>query len=418
VIRVLTRPLRRETWLETSFLLLGLPTSVTAFVVLVAGVTLGGIFAITIVGLPVLLGLLLAARALAHAERWRAGLVFGRIHASYRAADNPGFWSRIKTIGFDPASWRDLLWLVILTPIGFGEALLALCLWGAVAWALTLPIYWHFLHASARPQLGDGWTIDSWHRALLIAAGGLVAMIPVAWIVAGLARTQALVARALLGPRKSAVLEVRVDELARTRAAAADAQTEELRRIERDLHDGAQARLVALAIDLGLAREKLDEEPEAARALLENAHSDAKAALEELRELVRGVHPAVLADRGLDGALAALAARSPVPVGLDLEPIGPRLAPAVEAAAYFVVAEGLTNVAKHSQATRATVRVSRRDGTLAIEIADDGVGGADAVRGSGITGLASRVHALDGTLTVSSPAGGPTTLRAELPCES
>jgi signal transduction histidine kinase len=416
MIRVLTRPFRRETWLETSFLLLGLPTSVVALVVVVAGFTLGGVFAVTIVGLPVLLGLLLAARFLAYVERWRAGLLLGRIAASYRAADSPGFWSRIKTIGFDPASWRDLLWLLILTPIGFGEAIVALALWGGVLWAVTLPIYWSFLNPSAQPDVG--WRVDSWPHALVVGACGLVAMIPVAWIVAGLARTQALVARALLGPGKRAVLEVRVDELSRTRAAAADAQTEELRRIERDLHDGAQARLVALAIDLGLAREKLDEEPEAARALLESAHTDAKAALEELRELVRGVHPAVLADRGLDGALAALAARSPVPVGLDMEPLGPRLSPAVEAAAYFVVAEGLTNVAKHSRATRASVRVSRRDGTLGIEVADDGVGGANAGRGTGITGLASRVRALDGSLSVVSPPGGPTTLRAELPCGS
>jgi signal transduction histidine kinase len=259
--------------------------------------------------------------------------------------------------------------------------------------------------------------VDTWGRVGLVVGACLVAAVPVYFLVKGLAQGQARLARWVLSPSRKAELEERVDELARTRAAAADAQTGDLRRIERDLHDGAQARLVALSIDLGLAREKLDTEPEAARALVDAAHEDAKSALAELRELVRGVHPAVLTDRGLDGALAALAARSPVPVTLEVEP-GQRPAPAVEAAAYFVVAEGLANVAKHSGASRSKVRVSRPNGNLVVEVSDDGAGGAHEAAGSGIAGLADRVRALDGSLALASPPGGPTTLRAELPCAS
>jgi signal transduction histidine kinase len=281
----------------------------------------------------------------------------------------------------------------------------------------TFPLYWWALPHSALPELSDSWTVDNWARVSLLFGLGLLLGFLTVPIVRALAVTQARLARAILSPSPRAALEERVDELATTRRAAADTQTEELQRIERDLHDGAQARLVALAIDVGLAREKLDTDPEAARALMESATDDAKAALAELRELVRGVHPAVLADRGLDGALSALAARSPVPVMLELEP-GDRPAPAVEAAAYFVVAEGLANVAKHSGASHSLVRVARPDGRLIVEVVDDGAGGADATRGTGIAGLEHRVRALDGVLRVESPSGGPTTLRAELPCAS
>jgi signal transduction histidine kinase len=196
-----------------------------------------------------------------------------------------------------------------------------------------------------------------------------------------------------------------------------DAAEAERRRIERDLHDGAQQRLVALAMELGRAKAKFADDVDAAAALVDQAHTEAKAALVELRDLVRGVHPPVLTDRGLDAALSGLAARCPVPVTLHVDvPVRPRSA--VEAVAYFTVAEALTNIAKHSRATRASVVVEGGPGptgTLNIVISDDGIGGADPA-GAGLTGLADRIAGLDGALSVESPPGGPTIISAVLPC--
>jgi signal transduction histidine kinase len=207
----------------------------------------------------------------------------------------------------------------------------------------------------------------------------------------------------------------RVDELTRTRRGALDAQAAELRRIERDLHDGAQARLVALSMQLGRAEERLDDQPEVA-ALVRRARGEAVAAIGELRDLARGIAPPVLADRGLAAAVEALAKRSAIPVDVHAD-IARRPVPVVETAAYFVAAEGLTNVAKHAPGARAQLDVVERDGILHIEIADDGPGGADP-HGAGLTGLRNRVEALDGILEVRSRDGRGTTLKVELPCGS
>jgi signal transduction histidine kinase len=207
----------------------------------------------------------------------------------------------------------------------------------------------------------------------------------------------------------------RIRELETTRAGAVDVQESELRRIERDLHDGAQARLVALGMSLGMAEEKLRNDPEAAGALLAEARTDVREALQELRDLARGIHPPVLTDRGLEAAVAALAARSPLPVTLSVD-VAERPVAAVETAAYFVVAEALANASKHANADRIDIRIWRANGKLIAEVMDDGDGGADP-SGNGLTGLKQRVGALDGRLIVESPVGGPTTVRAELPCE-
>jgi signal transduction histidine kinase len=206
----------------------------------------------------------------------------------------------------------------------------------------------------------------------------------------------------------------RIEELEETRAGAVDVQEAELRRIERDLHDGAQARLVALGMSIGMAEEKLQTDPEGARMLLAEARTGAKEALEELRDLARGIHPPILADRGLEAAIAALAIRSPIPVAVSVDDRGRHNA-AVETAAYFVAAEGLANAIKHSDAARVDISVRRVNDRLVIEVVDDGHGGADP-SGSGLTGLKQRVSALDGRLWVASPLGGPTTVRAEVPC--
>jgi signal transduction histidine kinase len=230
-----------------------------------------------------------------------------------------------------------------------------------------------------------------------------------AWVALGLALGAIVTAAVVYGLRKH-----RVEELEESRAAAVSVQESELRRIERDLHDGAQARLVALGMSLGMAEEKLRDDPEAARVLLAEARSDAREALEELRDLARGIRPPILTDRGLGAAIEALGARSPVPVSVSVD-VSERPPDAVETAAYFVVAEALANAIKHAGATRVDVTVTRSDGMLAAVVRDDGQGGAD-LDGSGLTGLGQRVRALDGTLRVDSPAGGPTTVRAELPC--
>ena len=220
---------------------------------------------------------------------------------------------------------------------------------------------------------------------------------------------------ALANERLEAELRAKVEELRESRARIVESSDAERRRLERNLHDGAQQRLVALALNLRLARSKLDADPAAADSLLDSSARELELALAELRELARGIHPAVLSDRGLPAALEALANRAPVPVELEEAPTG-QLSEPVQAAAYFVVAEALTNVAKYADATRASVQLRRQNGSLLVEVADDGVGGADAERGSGLRGLADRVSALDGRLEVDSPAGGGTTVRASIPC--
>jgi signal transduction histidine kinase len=218
----------------------------------------------------------------------------------------------------------------------------------------------------------------------------------------------------LAGPRR-AEMEERIETLETTRAGAVDAQETELRRIERDLHDGAQARLVALGMSLGMAEQKLSDDPERAGELLAEARIGAEHALRELRDLARGIHPPVLADRGLEAALASLASSTPLSVGLSVDVV-PRPAPAVESAVYFVAAEALANAAKHARAQRVDIAIFRAGDSIELEVRDDGHGGADPA-GSGLRGLRRRVEALDGRLSVTSPRGGPTTIRAELPCE-
>jgi signal transduction histidine kinase len=221
---------------------------------------------------------------------------------------------------------------------------------------------------------------------------------------------------AVLALRGDGELARRVERLEETRAGAVDVQESDLRRIERDLHDGAQARLVALGMSLGRAEQKLDDDPAAARELVAEARVGVEEALRELRDLARGIRPPVLADRGLEAAISSLADRSPLAVAVHAD-VSPRPAGAVETAAYFVVAETLTNAVKHSRATRVDVRLQRRGDVLSVEVADDGAGGADPA-GGGLTGLRRRVEALDGTLALTSPDGGPTVVRVELPCGS
>ncbi len=425
VRRILTEPFRARTWRETAFLLLGVLTGAVAFTVLVAGLTAGGVLTLTILGLPILLVVFVAFRMIAEVDRRRATLVFGSpLEGIYRRPPDGRILSRLRTAAGDPQTWKDTLWLILAGPIGLANSIAAAVVWAFGLYALSVPLWWWAVPAGARPGfdqndngIGGIFVADGWPIAMAWFGIGVAVLLAAPWVIRVLAVGEARLQRLLLGPSKRAALRARVSELSETRAGAVDEQEAELRRIERDLHDGAQARLVAVAMDLGMAQEKMDSSPEEARLLVAAAHDEAKVALKELRDLVRGIHPAILTDRGLDAAVSSLASICSVPVTVRADGFA-RPRPAVESAAYFVVAEALANVSKHSGATDALVVISKRNGTLEVDIRDDGAGGADPSRGSGLAGLERRVRALDGTLRVTSPPGGPTTIRAAIPCGS
>jgi signal transduction histidine kinase len=283
-----------------------------------------------------------------------------------------------------------------------------------VTWVLARPDIWHERRLNEAFGIHSGvWTCLNVFNIGVWAASGHGYFWPV-WTLLAAAIALGIHAAALLLFRRDRELTERIETLETSRAGAVDVQEAELRRIERDLHDGAQARLVALGMSLGMAEQKLAADPEAARALLEEARTGAGEALRELRDLARGIHPPVLADRGLQAAIQALAAASPITVSVSVD-MPERPKPPVESAAYFVVAESLANAGKHARATHVDVRVTRVGDVLSVTVTDNGVGGADP-SGGGLSGLARRVGALDGTLRVDSPPGGPTTIRAELRC--
>jgi signal transduction histidine kinase len=260
-----------------------------------------------------------------------------------------------------------------------------------------------------------GLSQDGWPLPVNLALG-VLALLAAPWPARGVARVDTAAARAMLGPSRSEALSARVASLSRSRADIVAATDAERRRIERDLHDGAQQRLVSLAMNLGMARATLGDTPDPAGQAIASAHEEATQALAELREFVRGLHPAVLDDRGLDAALSGIAARAPLPVRVNVT-VAARCSPVIEAIAYFVVSEALTNVAKHARAGRAEVTVDHVADRLRVAVTDDGRGGADA-DGGGLRGLAQRAASVDGTFALHSPAGGPTTITVELPCAS
>ncbi|MEU2255994.1 sensor domain-containing protein [Nocardia xishanensis] len=366
------------------------------------------------VGIPALPEAVRVLRPLAALERRRAAARLGTpIEQVYRPITG-GLRERLATLVADPANRRDLGWLALHALTGFPLAALAVALpLNAVNQAL-IPAYWRLLPEGAINNYG--FTVDSWTTAVLslliaIPVGALALRIPV------LAEAQARAARALLAPDEGAVLAHRVAELTATRAAALDAHGAELRRIERDLHDGAQARIAAVIMQLGLAEQLRERDPEAAAGMVRTAQDTAAAALAELRDVVRSVYPPVLSDRGLASAVSALAARSPIPCVVDGEPSGRRPV-AVEAAAYFVIAEAITNATKHSRAEHLSVTMGGTAALLVVEIRDDGIGGAEPTEGGGLAGIRRRAEALDGGMTLDSPPGGPTVVRVELPCGS
>ena len=407
-----------RTWLAVLHHLAGLVIGAVSFPLVLAGVTVGAVLApIGGSGLPILGLTLRYTDGLAAIERSRFAGMAGAAVPAWPADSRRRYrWLVIPGLAAftGRATWGKICYPL---PRLLASALLfpvVIAFWavGLGTLGITLPLYLWLAPArraaadpaSSRGRLARAGSAVS--RALLFASAPRVSR--------RLATVDAALARWLLSPPLD--LAARVTELEISRERVVDAAEDERRRIERDLHDGAQQRLVALAMELGRAKAKFGDDPEGAKVLLDRAHIEAKAALTELRNLVRGVHPPILTERGLDPALSGLAALCPVPVDVHVEvPVRPK--PAVEAVAYFMVAEALTNVAKHSRASHVDVVVESHGfpGTLTVLVSDDGIGGADP-RGAGLSGLADRVSGVDGELSVESPSGGPTMISAVLPC--
>ncbi|MFD3759805.1 sensor histidine kinase [Streptomyces sp. NPDC058622] len=361
------------TWKEIAHLLGNLPVSLVGFVYTVVMVSVSGGLSVTAVGLPLLAGGLFLSRQLGRLERARARALLGVRVDEPTPIPGPkrtgGFFPWLWTSLKDPVAWRTVLYELIRLP------------WGVLTFTTVLT--------------------------------GLFVLWPVLpYVVRALANVDRAMVRGLLSP--SDELERRIAELESDRGVVVDTAAADLRRIERDLHDGAQARLVALAMGLGLAKEKLLEDPEGAAAMVDEAHGEVKLALRELRDLARGIHPAVLTDRGLDAALSSVAARCLVPVKVAVD-LPARPAEAIEGIAYFVVSELLQNVSKHAGARGAGVEVWKSGARLLIRVSDDGRGGARPAGGTGMAGLAERLEAVDGVFVVDSPEGAGTVVTAELP---
>uniref|UniRef100_A0AAU2VIL0 histidine kinase n=1 Tax=Streptomyces sp. NBC_00003 TaxID=2903608 RepID=A0AAU2VIL0_9ACTN len=415
----LRAPFEARTFREFGYLLLSLPISIVLFVWAVTAMSVSAGLLVTFIGIPLMAVALMGCRAFGVMERARARLLLGvEIAEPQPVRSRGGLMAWIGGVLKSGVSWRHLLYSVLHFPWALFAFCTTLPIW-LTGWALfTYPVWqWVFPMYGGQAGLqlyGDhhhNVYLDSPFRIALTSLVGLLITLVVPWLIRGFAMMDRVMVIGLLGPSR---LEERVTELESDRGVVVDTSAADLRRIERDLHDGAQARLVALAMDLGLAKEKLTEDPKVAAKMVDEAHGEVKVALQELRDLARGIHPAVLTDRGLDAALSSVASRCTVPVQVEVD-LPARPVPAIEGIAYYTVSELLQNVSKHSGASRASVDVWRAGDRLMLQVGDNGRGGADATTGSGLAGLAERLDAVDGILVVDSPRGGPTTITAELP---
>jgi signal transduction histidine kinase len=370
------------------------------------------------IGLVLVPLVLVGLRLWTDAHRVLAAAVLGRpAERRFRPLRGglPTWW---KDIGEDPFTWRDLVWLPVQALVGGVLGLLCATLLAVPTVGFLGSVLWWSVPAAEPFQLVPGLVAATWPTALAVGAlllvGGSAAAVV---LVPPLVTVWAMVTRAVLNPSRTELLEHRVDVLTESRAGALQAHRAELQRIERDLHDGTQSRLVSIALRLGLAQQALRDEPELAGTLLREARDTTDTAMAELRTIVRTIYPPILADRGLDGALRSLLADCPLTTQADLAPV-PHLPSPVAAAAYFTVSEALANVVRHSGAGRVEVAVRHTGTRLRVEIRDDGCGGVDESGGSGVRGIRRRVAALDGGMSVQSPPGGPSTIVVELPCES
>jgi signal transduction histidine kinase len=398
------------------YLFTGMPIALASFAVLTPGLSLGAGTSVIWIGIPLLAAVLGAAR-------WFADLARRRVRAVTGADLPPTSYVQptgtvlARSLGLirDRQRWRDVVHGVVVLPLSMFTWIVSL-FWVVLAVTGPLyPLYGWFLNQNSQGVSGllgwGGYPVNAVANVLL----GLVFLATVRPVLRRLVQVQVVLARALLSDEKAA-LRARTEQLTASRSAAVQAEAQTLRRVERDIHDGPQQRLVRLTMDLEAVRRRLDNNPDAARSLVDEALTQSREALSELRAVSRGIAPPILTDRGLGPALAAAAARCPVDTVVECElPEGERLPEAVENAAYFVVSEALTNVAKHSRADKCSVRVTRETVTLWLRVSDDGVGGAHLGKGHGLAGLVDRLAAVDGRLDVHSPAGGPTVLTAEIP---
>ncbi|WP_314171460.1 sensor histidine kinase [Streptomyces winkii] len=427
---VLRAPFEGRAWRELLHVVTGMPLACVFFVYAVSMLSVGAGLLITFLGVPVLAAGLLGCRAVGRLERARARVLLDVDVAEpepVRALQRRrGLMPWVGALLRSGVSWRHLLYTVLHFPWALFSFVVSVVFW-SVSLGLTLYPAWQWVFPRHLGQPGmqvgpDGVTADgtteiggtyleSPPELALTALVGVALLLMTPWIVRGLTQVDRLMVHGLLGPSP---LATRVRELESDRGSVADTAAADLRRIERDLHDGAQARLVTLAMDLGLAKEKLLEDPQAAADMVDEAHGEVKLALQELRDLARGIHPAILTDRGLGPALSALATRCTADVTVTVD-LPDRPAQAIEGITYFTVSELLQNITKHSGATTARIDLWRNHDRLLLHVTDNGKGGADTTNGTGLAGLADRLTAVDGLLILDSPTGGPTTITAELP---
>jgi signal transduction histidine kinase len=424
------RPFRtRRTWAELLYALIAVVIGLAGASLAIGALYGGALLSITLIGLPLVALALRGAGLLGGLHRGLARRLLGvEVAAPSPPRREPGsglFGWIAAGLRWTPG-WRAWAFLIAQFPAALVGYVVAVTFWVYGAFFVAYPVLRLVMPAELGDdgrfhngiQLWEAGYLDTWPWIIAVVIVGALLVAAAPWATHWGLWPQRFLVRALLGPT---AMSERVRDLETTRALAVDDAAAALRRVERDLHDGAQARLVALAMKLGMAQDELEElasgDPDAlsrARALVDTAHASAKQAIAELRDLARGIHPPVL-DNGLDDALSSLAARMLVPVTVTTD-LPERPSPSIETIAYFCAAELLTNVAKHSGARRATVAVTRpRDGRLRLEVGDDGVGGARITPGSGLAGLADRVRTVDGRLDIDSPAGGPTTVAVELP---
>jgi len=416
MVRLLRMTYGRSTWAGLLYALIGMPLAAAGIAYLIIAVVAGIAGSIVSLGLPWLAAGVVGVRRLTAVHRKLARRLLGvRVNDPPPYRPEPGLLGWIRSGLSDSVGWRGAAYLLLRLPLaGLAFAVVA-GVWVYGVMFVTLPAYWRFMLA-AGPATGGpsqpahleiiGLSVGTWSLVWAMAGIGVVLLVVAPWLLrAALAPDRALI-RALLGPSRRAALLT-------SRARAVDESAATLRRIERNLHDGAQAQLVALAMKLGMAREEMvDGDQQVALSLVDNARSDARATLGELRDLVRGVHPVAL-DAGLEVALDTLAGRSAIPVGLSVDlPVRP--SPAIESIAYFCASELVANACKHSDAERVTLEVRVDRGVLRMRVADDGQGGARA-EGGGLSGLADRVSMVDGEIVVDSRPGGPTVVTVNLP---
>jgi len=424
---VLRAPLARQTRRELLYCGVGALAGVLGFLVTVVLLALGLTVSVsvlgTVVGLLLITLTLRLSRRLGSLHRRTSNRLLGQhVEPPQRFQPGTGVLGRLDRRLRDRAAWRGIWYSLIKLPVAFVQSYaLVLIVCGLID--LSYPVVWVlFRHGNPAPlrmlqplPFGGSPSVHSWLGSYFAALVGAVCVVAGTWLARAINAGDLALVRNLLGPTSMAE---RVSELERTRTLAVEDSAAALRRVERDLHDGAQMRLAALAMNLGMAREKLDDQDDATvRELIDAAHRNAVDALADLRDLARGIHPPVL-DSGLASALDSLAASSAIPASVTAD-LGQRPAPAIETIAYFCAAELIANATKHSYANQITIKIStERAGVLRLEVADDGVGGADAARGSGLAGLVQRVSTVDGRVDLSSPPGGPTLVTVVLPMKA